>query len=99
MFSYFDKDRSGQISFDEFLVALRVGNMFYSDLYSSPSLLVFIMIIIIIIIIIIMMMMMMMMIIIITIMIIIINNIIIANEQGGSQIEQWAEKISNRCNI
>ena len=34
-----------------------------------------------------------------TIMTIIINNIIIANEQGGSQIEQWAEKISNRCNI
>ena len=30
---------------------------------------------------------------------IIINNIIIANEQGGSQIEQWPEKISNRCNI
>ena len=88
LFSYFDKDGSGQISFDEFLVALRVCNMFYSDLYSSPSLLVFILIIIIIIIIII-----------ITIMTIIINNIIIANEQGGSQIEQWAEKISNRCNI
>ena len=43
--------------------------------------------------------MMMMMMIIITIMIIIINNIFIANEQGGSQIKQWAEKISNRCNI
>ena len=39
VFSYFDKDGSGQISFDEFLVALRVCNMFYSDLYSSPSLL------------------------------------------------------------
>ena len=52
VFSYFDKDRSGQISFDEFVVALRVCNMFYSDLYSSPSLLVFIIIIIIIIIII-----------------------------------------------
>ena len=51
VFSYFDKDGSGQISFDEFLVALRVCNMFYSDLYSSPSLLVFIIIIIIIIII------------------------------------------------
>ena len=50
VFSYFDKDGSGQISFDEFLVALRVCNMFYSDLYSSPSLLVFIIIIIIIII-------------------------------------------------
>ena len=49
VFSYFDKDGSDQISFDEFLVALRVGNMFYSDLYSSPSLLVFIIIIIIII--------------------------------------------------
>ena len=49
VFSYFDKDGSGQISFDEFLVALRVCNMFYSDLYSSPSLLVFIIIIIIII--------------------------------------------------
>ena len=90
VFSYFDKDGSGQISFDEFLVALRVCNMFYSDLYSSPSLLVFIIIIIIIIIIIV---------ILITIMIIIIINIITANEQGGSQIEQWAEKISNRCNI
>ena len=86
---YFDKDGSGQISFDEFLVALWVCNMFYSDLYSSPSLLVFIIIIIIIIIIVIL----------ITIMIIIIINIITANEQGGSQIEQWAEKISNRCNI
>ena len=52
MFSYFDKDGSGQINFDEFLVALRVCNMFYSDLYSLPSLLVFIIIIIIIIIII-----------------------------------------------
>ena len=30
---------------------------------------------------------------------IIINNIIIADEQGASQIEQWAEKISNQCNI
>ena len=80
VFSYFDKDGSGQISFDEFLVALQVCNMFYSDLYSSPSLLVFIMMIIIIIIII------------IIIMIIIINNIFIANEQGGSQIKQWAEK-------
>ena len=39
LFSYFDKDGSGQISFDEFLVALRVCSMFYSDLYSSPSLL------------------------------------------------------------
>ena len=29
----------------------------------------------------------------------IIINIIIANEQGGSQIKQWAEKISNRSNI
>ena len=36
---------------------------------------------------------------IITIMIIIINNIIIANEQGGSQIEQWVEKIWIRSNI
>ena len=80
MFSYFDKDGSGQISFDEFLVVLRVCNMFYSDLYSSPSLLAFIIILIIIIIIIIIIM-------IITIMIIIINIIIIANEQGGSQIE------------
>ena len=93
MFSYFDKDGSGQISFDEFLVALQVCNMFYSDLYSSPSLLVFTIIKIIIIIIIIII------VILITIMIIIINNIIIANEQGGSQIEHWAEKISNRCNI
>ena len=84
MFSYFDKDGSGQISFDEFLVALRVCSMFYSDLYSSPSLLVFIIIIIIII-----------TIIIIIFMIIIINNIIIANEHGGSLIEQWAEKILN----
>ena len=95
LFSYFDKDGSGQISFDEFLVTLRVGNMFYSDLYSSPSLLVFIIIIIMIIIIIIIIIMIM----IITIMSIIINNIIIANEQGGSQIKQWVEKISNRCNI
>ena len=44
-------------------------------------------------------MMMMMMMMMITIMIIIINNIFIANEQGGSQIKQWAKKISNRCNI
>ena len=28
VFSYFDKDGSGQISIDEFLVALRVCNMF-----------------------------------------------------------------------
>ena len=29
----------------------------------------------------------------------IIINIIIANVQGGSLIEQWVEKISNRSNI
>ena len=28
LFSYVDKDRSDQISFDEFLVAFRVCNMF-----------------------------------------------------------------------
>ena len=33
LFSYFNKDGSGQISFDEFLVALRVCNYVYYTLH------------------------------------------------------------------